>query len=670
VHESLDGGVATLVGEGQAPPVPVTLAGGFGAQPLLRRGERALLVEGSLRASRRWFDEAYSAASVGHPEELAQAALGLSGLWVHERHGAVEAAGVEERQRRALRLVDPSSGVAMRLRTRLAAEADYRRGRHAAVLAAVEQARCAGDALALAEALSMAHHCLLGPGHSGKRFILAAELLRVASETGRRIDVLMGLLWRTVDLFLGADPQGERSLAELRGALARDNHQAVGFVADAVAVMLEIRQGHFAEAERLAGVCAERGTQVGDADSEAWHGAQLAAIRWYQGRSAELVPSLARQAHSPTLGAADNAFFAALAAAAAAAGDRRQAACALARLRGRHLRGLPRSSGWLLALYGAIEAAHLLGDRGAAAEAYSLLRRFGDRPIMGSLAVVCFGSAHHGLGVAALTTDDCDRAVEHFRLAVCRNQALGHWPAEVLSRHRLGQALARRGGAGDAALAAAELVAAAGEASRLGMKLPVPAAGTASRGRTSARAQPPVSAVCARRGRVWYVQLSGRAATVADCVGMGYLATLLAHPGREISAVELAAGTPASGATTADSPARAAGRQSLLDGVATQQYRDRVSRLRADLEKYQSMNDVPREVAARTERDWLEAELRAAAGLGGRRRAFSDDTERARVAVGKAIRRALDRLTTADPVLGDQLRGQIQTGSRCCFHPG
>jgi tetratricopeptide (TPR) repeat protein len=641
-----------------------------------------LLVEGSLRQSRHWFDAAYSAAvSAGQPEEMAQAALGLSGLWVHEHRGAVETAHVEERLRRALSSVNPASEFAMRLRTRLAAEADYRRGRHAAVLAAVEQASRTGHGLALAEALNVAHHCLLGPEHVRKRLMLAGDLLRVAWETGRRIDVLMGLLWRTVDLFLAADPQAERSLSELRRVLAHEDHQAVGFVTDAMAVMLEIRQGRFTEAEMLAGACFERGVRVGDADAEAWHGAQLAAIRWYQGRSAELVPSLARQAHSPTLGAADITYFAALAAAAAAAGDRRQAACALARLRGRHLRNLPSSSGWLLAIYGAIEASQLLGDRSTAAEAYSLLRRFADLPIMGSLAVVCFGSAHYGLGLAALTIGEPDRAVKHFQLAVCRNQALEHWPAVVLSRHRLGQALAGRGGPGDAALASAELAAAAGEAFRLGMALPVAAASLSAAsvpalsvfaasvpaGSQTTAAEP--SVVCRRLGRSWHVQVNGRAATVADCVGMGYLAILLAHPGREIAAAELAAGAPATRISTVDNRTGARTRQPILDDVALRQYRGRLSQLQADIEEYEAMNDPARAEAARTERDWLATQVRTAVGLGGRGRQFSDDAERARVAVGKAIRRALDRLAAADPVLGEQLRNRIQTGTRCCFTP-
>ena len=69
------------------------------------------------------------------------------------------------------------------------------------------------------------------------------------------------------------------------------------------------------------------------------------------------------------------------------------------------------------------------------------------------------------------------------------------------------------------------------------------------------------------------------------------------------------------------------------------------------------------------ESDWLVAELAAATGLGGRQRRFADDAERARIAVGKAIRRALRRIEAADQALGADLRACVVTGLRCCYRP-
>ena len=72
----------------------------------------------------------------------------------------------------------------------------------------------------------------------------------------------------------------------------------------------------------------------------------------------------------------------------------------------------------------------------------------------------------------------------------------------------------------------------------------------------------------------------------------------------------------------------------------------------------------------RAERDWLVAQLSSAAGFAGRTRAFPDQPERARVAVGKAIRRALARITEADGVIGEHLRQTVHTGVRCSYWPG
>jgi hypothetical protein len=88
------------------------------------------------------------------------------------------------------------------------------------VLAALDAARCGGDPVVLADALSLAHHCLLGPEHADRRLNLADELLAVAGLTGRTMDSVLGLLWRTVDLLLAADPHAQRSLRELAFVVA------------------------------------------------------------------------------------------------------------------------------------------------------------------------------------------------------------------------------------------------------------------------------------------------------------------------------------------------------------------------------------------------------------------------------------------------------------------
>ncbi|RSN04300.1 hypothetical protein DMB42_32050 [Nonomuraea sp. WAC 01424] len=616
-------------------------------------GERALYVNGDLQTARRWFDSAYrQAESCGDVPALARAALGQGGVWVQEHRTCAESEMVRARQRHALSLVDPYSSLALRLRIRMTGEEDYGAGGHEAILRLVARARTAGDPTALAEALSLAHHCLLGPEHGPLRLELARELIGQAPVTGRRGDLLMGLLWRTVDLHLAADPHAGRCLEELQGLLAEHDHLAVGFVVDVIRVMLTIRAGLFDQAEKMAGDCFERGVKAGDMDATGWYGGQIAAVRWYQGRVAELLPVLTDLVSSPTLSPIDNSYLAGFALAAATSGDRRLAAGHLARLRGRDLADLPRSSSWLFSMYCVAETAHLLQDAGTAAEAYALLRPFAGLPVIASLGVVCFGSVHHSLGMAALTTGDVDLAAEHLGEAVRANLALGHWPAATLSRWRLGQALALRDGPHDKAARAAQSTAAQ-EAKDLGMVLPAMVGrATATHGTFRLR----------RHGRHWQVEHAGRLVVVEHSVGMQHLATLIANPGREILAADLAAGA----AAQESEPASA---QPLLDDQARETYRQRLSELQAEIDELEAMNDIERAGALRLEREWLVAELTAATGIGGRVGPFTGTEERARIAVGKAIRRAISRVSAADRALGEELRATVHTGVRCCYRP-
>src|SRR5262245_36864552 len=65
----------------------------------------------------------------------------------------------------------------------------------------------------------------------------------------------------------------------------------------------------------------------------------------------------------------------------------------------------------------------------------------------------------------------------------------------------------------------------------------------------------------------------------------------------------------------------------------------------------------------------LTQELGRATGLGGRSRSFADASERARMAVQKAIKRAIDEIALANPVVGRDLASTIETGTLCCYRP-
>jgi hypothetical protein len=626
---------------------------------LLLGGSRALWADGDRLAGRDRFEAAYRLSeSEGDAEGLALSALGLSGLWLHEHRTTASAVLAEVRLRRALAAVGPDGPLGLRLRARLAGEADYRTARHASVLAVARETRIAGDPTARLEAAGMAHQCLLGPEHRDLRRALARDVIAVSLETARRGDLLVGLLWRTVDLVLDADPRAGCQLADVKALLARDRHVAVGFVVQAIDVMMSIRAGRLVEAEALAAACAERGRAAGDADAPGWYGTHLLAVRWYQGRVGELLPTVRELAGSPTLSAVDDSHLAGLAVAAAAAGDHRLAAGVLAGLRDGGLARLPRSGTWLLTMYLVAEAANHLRDGETAAAVYDLVLPFAALPVVSGPGVACFGSAHHVLGVASLTTGDATRAVTHLREAVRHNRDLGHGPAATLSRARLALALRLRDDRGDGTDADRELDAATRDAAGLGMTLPEHVRDPAVRLR-------PRHVACRRRGSRWLVELDDRAAVVDDSVGMGYLAMLFANPDREVPAAELAAGPGLVGAVAADTVVSSS--QRILDREAVRAYRQRTVGLRADLDAYRAGGDTVRAARAQEELDWLVAELTAASGLGGRSRTFATSDERARIAVGKAIRRAVRRIEAADPVIGREVRARVTTGLHCCY---
>jgi hypothetical protein len=133
----------------------------------LADGARAQNTDGDLRVGLQHFELAYRLAEqVGDVRSMAEAALGLAGLWVHERRTVTSAVQLEARLQHVLSLLDARSPLALRIRARLAGEADYLRGEHAAILPMLSEARAAADPVLLAEVLSLAHHCLLSPDHS------------------------------------------------------------------------------------------------------------------------------------------------------------------------------------------------------------------------------------------------------------------------------------------------------------------------------------------------------------------------------------------------------------------------------------------------------------------------------------------------------------------------
>jgi len=153
--------------------------------------------------------------------------------------------------------------------------------------------------------------------------------------------------------------------------------------------------------------------------------------------------------------------------------------------------------------------------------------------------------------------------------------------------------------------------------------------------------------------------------TLADLKGLHYLRHLVERPGVDIDALELSdavaghAGARAEQAHTGDT----------LDRTAVAAYRRRLAELDDELDTADERGDQTAALRVAEERDALLAQLRSATGLGGRARRSGATSERARVAVRKAIAATVTQIERHDPSLARHLRDCVRTGASCRYEP-
>jgi tetratricopeptide (TPR) repeat protein len=177
-------------------------------------------------------------------------------------------------------------------------------------------------------------------------------------------------------------------------------------------------------------------------------------------------------------------------------------------------------------------------------------------------------------------------------------------------------------------------------------------------------------------GDMRVIAFGGVSIAVRDLKGFRYLARLLADPGREFHVLDLVAverGTLPTGATAVVGPGDRlrSGEAGLpvLDDQAREAYRRRLAEVDEDIEDALRCNDPARADLAQRDRDYLIAELTRAVGLGGRLRSVGDDAERARTAVARTLRYAVERLEGHAPALAAHLANCLHTGTYCSYRP-
>jgi hypothetical protein len=173
----------------------------------------------------------------------------------------------------------------------------------------------------------------------------------------------------------------------------------------------------------------------------------------------------------------------------------------------------------------------------------------------------------------------------------------------------------------------------------------------------------------------WIIRYHGHSALLKSTRGLQYLAVLLRDPGREFHVRELLACTANLSDLAAGTGAHVHVKNGLRAGVpvldtkAKAEYRRRICDLREELNQAEGFNDAQRSAELQEELQTIADHVAAAVGLGGRDRGTSSDAERARSAVTKCIKHAVQKIGEAIPALGYHLTARIKTGYFCSYNP-
>jgi tetratricopeptide (TPR) repeat protein len=277
------------------------------------------------------------------------------------------------------------------------------------------------------------------------------------------------------------------------------------------------------------------------------------------------------------------------------------------------------------------------------------------------------------LGLLASSLERWDEADAHFEDAIARCRRLGAVPHLARTEYEYGRALMARG---DQARARPLIASARNAAQELGMtglvqladaklaKLATPGAEVAAPPGAAADVQP---FAFAREGEFWAVRHAATTFRLKDSLGIQYLVRLLEAPGREIHVLDLVGERAGGGAGEAIDTGDAG---ELLDDEARRSYQRRLEDLEETVAEAESFGDTARAARAREEIEVLGAELGRAVGLGGRSRRAGGAAERARSAVQRRIKNAIDRIGEHAPALGALLGKTIRTGNYCVYRPG
>ena len=592
-----------------------------------------------------YLDAAARAREAGRPDQLARAALGVGS------GGGFEVTPADREQvdllEEALRGLDAGvpglwGEVAARLSVALWQTGQEERRTDLAEQA-LAAARAGGAEVSPRQlAAVLAAHCdaIPGPVHAEQRVVEAGEVVDIGVALGDRGVELLGRRLRLVARLEMGDVAGADAEIDAYAAVAGLLRQPLyAWYVPMWRAMRALMRGDLAACERSIEEAAAVGTLAHSANAAVL----LPGLRWFLHREAHrfqeplavLEELLAYQA---TFGLQMQVSSSLVLVEA----GRTTEARANLRVAGPLLGTVPLDSEWLPMMGQAAEAACLLGDLEVCRWTYDALLPHRHRFGVEGIAAVCWGSVERQLGLLAAALGRPDLAADHFDRALAANHGLGAPLLVARTERDAGVALGDRDRLA-AALAAYRELGIEGRVVELEALLGGPS--------------PARENLLRRDGQVWTVVFAGVTAHVKDVKGMADLAVLLARPGTEVSAGDLAGGTVEGDAGE------------ILDAQARDAYKARLVELEAELDAADAAGDSARSDAAQAERDALLAQLSSAFGLGGRPRRAGAATERARGAVTWRVRDAIARIEAVHPDLGHHLRRSVRTGTWCAYDP-
>jgi hypothetical protein len=611
---------------------------------------------------------------------LARAALGFAGRYVWAR-AAQSSPEVELCERALVALSPDERGLRARLLARLVGmQRDLRLLPQHRVRAAeaVELGRASGEYEALAQALNAQAFCdLVEPDRA---LASAAALETAAREAGDVEREMQAHDYRLIAFLRRGD--GASAEAELSASthLAERLAQPVqNWFAHAVRALMTLFQGQLTRAEALASEARRVGRHAQARESRAVSVIQLHAVLREQHRLAELAAEAEEAADQLPTFAILRCVGAHLAV------EIGQVEQGRSYLEAQLARGFEDVNDvlyhdYVLAL--CAEMAERLGHRQAASALAPMLSAVSS-PSITAAACVFAGSVDRYRGLVAAVLGDWQQAARLLREAAGSDRAAGAPLCALrcdLDRARIllatPDAPADVHGGALALLREVER-----EAARAGFA-DIRIEARRQLGDAPAEATAPSDTPLAlearelrRIGEFWSLRWGRRTIQLADAKGVRYVAQLLARPGQELSAMELATGGQGAGevesAVAADPRSVRVARDlgPAIDAAARAAYRRRAEELTATVATAEAAGDRRRADRARDEQQSLMRELAAATGLGGRARPTGDVGERARQSVTKAIKSALKRIRREHEELGRHLEATVHTGLFCRYEP-